>query len=198
VILGDEPASWPVTHVEPIFTGAMLGVRRDTIEYDDETFQREVVTHPGAVAIVAVDSDDRVLVLRQYRHASQLVMVEIPAGLLDIEGEAPLEAAKRELREEGLVEADDWTPLFDMRPSAGSSTENIHLFLAEGLHVVEAPDEFTAQHEEATMTREWVDLDDLVEAVMAGRVANGLTIAGSLAVDRIRHGKHRSKRTKSS
>jgi len=196
-LLGDEPASWPVASVESLFTGALLGVRRDTVEFDGETFEREIITHPGAVAVVAVDEDERVLVLAQYRHAAQRVMVEIPAGLLDVEGEAPLEAAKRELREEGLLEADRWTPLFELRTSPGASTEIVHLFMAEGLRTVVAPDGFTPRHEEASMTRSWVPLSELVEAVLASRVSNSLTVAGSLAVDRLRHGKQWSERPQS-
>ena len=188
-LLSDEPESWPVTHVEPVFDGVLLGVRRDSIEHDGDTFDREIIVHPGAVGIVALDDDGRVLVLRQYRHAVQRGMIEIPAGLLDVEGEPPLEAARRELREEGMLEADQWTPLLELRTSPGASTEVVHLFLAERLRSVELPDGFTPRHEEASMTRLWVALSDLVEAVLAGRVSNSLTVAGSLAVDRLRHGK---------
>lgn len=187
--LRDEPESWPVTNSEMVFEGALLGVRRDTVSHDGATFDREIITHPGAVGIVALDDEGKVLVLRQYRHPSQAVMVEIPAGLLDVAGEPPLEAARRELREEGLLEAEHWTPLLEMRTSAGASTENIHLFLAEGLRATSAPDGFVPQYEEASMTRAWVRLADLVEAVLAGQVANSLTIAGSLAVWQLRYGK---------
>ena len=155
-LLSDEPESWQVSHVEPVFDGALLGVRRDSVEHDGETFDREIIVHPGAVGVVALDDDGRVLVLRQYRHAAQRGMIEIPAGLLDVEGEPPLEAAQRELREEGLLEADRWTPLFELRTSPGASTEVVHLFLAEGIRSVEAPRRLPAPHEEASMTRTWV------------------------------------------
>lgn len=189
--LRDEPVSWPVRASETVFDGVLLGVRRDTIEHDGERFDREIITHPGAVGVVALDDSGHVLVLRQYRHAAQAVMIEIPAGLLDVAGEPALEAAKRELREEGLLEAERWTPLFEVRTSPGASTERVHLFLAEGLSAAEAPDDFVARYEEASMTREWVPLDEVVDAVLAGQVANSLTIAGSLAVARLRDGKHR-------
>ena len=188
-LLGDQPASWPVTRVDTVFDGVLLGVRRDTIEHEGESFDREIITHPGAVGVVALDDEGQVLVLRQYRHAAQSVMIEIPAGLLDVEGEPPLEAAKRELREEGLLEADRWTPLFEMRTSPGASTEVVHLYLAERLHAVDSPDGFTPRHEEASMTRSWVDLSELVDAVLSGRVSNSLTVAGSLAVHCLRHEK---------
>ncbi len=187
MVVSDEAASWSVVASETPFQGTVIGVRRDTLDHAGETFVREVVTHPGAVAVLAIDDNDRVLTLRQYRHPAQHVMVELPAGLLDIHEESPLDAAKRELHEEALLVADRWTPMFQTRPSAGSSTEIIHVFLAEGLQATESPADFVAQHEEAAMTREWVPLDELVAAVMAGEVTNGLTITGSLAVWHLRH-----------
>lgn len=181
-----------MTGSETVFDGVLLAVRRDTVEHDDESFDRELIVHPGAVGVVALDDQGQVLVLHQYRHAAQRVMVEIPAGLLDVAGEPPVEAAKRELREEGLLVADRWTPLFELRTSPGASTEVVHLFLAEGLRAVDAPADFVARHEEAAMTREWVPLGQLVAAVLDGQVTNSLTVAGSLAADRLRHEKQSS------
>ncbi len=182
--LRDVDEFWPVQSSETVFQGLLLGVRRDTLgptTAGEEPFDREVVTHPGAVAVVAVDTAGQVLVIQQYRHAARKRMVEIPAGLLDVEGEPPLEAARRELREEGLLEAASWTPLLTYQPSAGSSEEVISIYLAEDLTDVSVPVGFEAVHEEASLTREWVEMDDLVAAILAGEVRNGLTIAGSLA-----------------
>ncbi len=186
--LSDAPESWPVTRSVQAFTGALIGVRRDTLVGDGETFDREVVTHPGAVCIVAVDEDDRVLVITQYRHAAGERLVELPAGLLDVEDEPPLEAAKRELREEAQIEATRWTPLFSMLTTPGASDEVVHFYVAEQVSDVGLDGQFTAEHEEATMTRQWVPLEDLVDAVMAGRAKDSLTVAGSLALWRLRHG----------
>ena len=133
----DGPESWPVHEVERIWDGAApFSVRRDLISAPgrpDERFGRLVLEHPGAVVILAVDDRDRVLVLRQYRHPASMRFVELPAGLLDVEGEDPVEAAKRELREEGLLLAERWTHLFTTYSSPGLSSERIGYYLAEGL-----------------------------------------------------------------
>jgi ADP-ribose pyrophosphatase len=188
--LADEPESWPVASSEVAGVGGLVRLRLDHLAAGDATttFGRDVVEHPGAVGIVALDEDESVLILRQYRHAAQQRLVEFPAGLLDVEGESTLDAAKRELREEGLLEAASWRWLLTLIPQPGISTERVHVYLAEGLSAAAAPDGFEAEHEEATMTREWVSLADLVDAVLGGRIGNALTVAGSLAVWRIRHG----------
>lgn len=184
--LVDAPESWPVEASEVTFEGHLISVRRDTVHHD-ASFDREVITHPGAVAVVAADEDGRILVIRQYRHPAQQRMFEVPAGLLDVHGEPPLEAAKRELAEEGLLAAERWTPLATMMPSAGVSTEVIHLFLAEGLSQTPVPDGFEAKDEEASMTRTWEPLDAVVDAVLAGRITSGPLIVASLALWRLRH-----------
>jgi ADP-ribose pyrophosphatase len=184
----DEPQSWPVASTEVVGEGLLVRLRVDRLIDGDATFGRDVMEHPGAAAIVALDEDERVLTVRQYRHAAQGRLVEIPAGLLDVDGESPLEAARRELREEGLVDAASWQHLFTLVPQPGISTERVHVFLAQDISPATLPDGFEAEHEEAAMTREWVPLAELVDAVLAGKVANALTVAGSLAVWRLRHG----------
>jgi 8-oxo-dGDP phosphatase len=186
--IADEPESWPVASSEVVGEGGLVRLRVDRLAAGDTTFARDVMEHPGAAAVVALDDDEQILVVRQYRHAAQQRLVEIPAGLLDVAGESPLEAAKRELREEGLAEAASWRHLFTLTPQPGISTERVHVFLAQQISETPAPDGFEAEHEEASMTREWVPLSDLVDAVLAGRVTNALTVAGSLAVWRLRHG----------
>jgi 8-oxo-dGTP pyrophosphatase MutT (NUDIX family) len=189
--LADRAESWPVASSEVVFSGGLVEVRLDRLADGEETFARDVVVHPGAAAVVAIDADERVLVVTQYRHAVGERLVEIPAGLLDVDGESPLEAAKRELREEGLVEASSWRPLLTLIPQPGVSTERVHIFVAEGITESSAPDGFEAEHEEAGMTREWVPLAELVDAVLAGRISNATTVAGSLAAWHLRHGMSR-------
>jgi 8-oxo-dGDP phosphatase len=186
VSVKDEPEAWPVRSSRTEFEGAVVSVRVDTLDYGGQTFDREIVTHPGAVAIAAIDERDRVLVLSQYRHAAQRRMIELPAGLLDVEGEEPLLAAKRELREEGAVQAERWSELLEYIPSPGMSTERVRIFVAQGLSDVEQSDGFEAEHEEAAMSRDWVGLDDLVSAVMSGSVQNGHTVVAALALRHLR------------
>jgi len=151
------------------------------------TFGRVVVEHPGAVVVLAVDERERAVVLHQYRHPAAMRFVELPAGLLDVEGEDPQVAAERELREEALVLAERWTHLVTTHSSPGFSSERIAYFLAEGLSA--APDRggFEPEHEEADMTTAWVPFDDLLEAVLAGRVSDGTTAQALLAY-RLLHG----------
>ena len=175
----DEPESWTVHEVERIWQGAApFSVRRDHISTParpDETFGRLVLEHPGAVVILAVDDQERVLVLHQYRHPAQTRFVELPAGLLDEPGEDPEDAGRRELREEALLLAEHWTHLFSTYSSPGLSSERIAYYLARGLTAAPDRDGFEPAHEEADMTSEWVHIDDLTEAVRDGRVTDGPT-----------------------
>lgn len=151
-----------------------MALREDEITApgSPERFTRWVFEHPGAVIVLAVDDQRRALCLRQYRHPVERRLVELPAGLLDVEGEDPRETASRELREEARLEADDWTLLASTWSSPGITNEVMHLFLARGLHPTD-DDSFVAAHEEADMTREWVPFSDLVDAVLAGRLGDG-------------------------
>lgn len=174
----DVPESWPVHEVEAIWDGAgPFAVRRDTISApgrEQERFGRLVLEHPGAVIVLAVDEDGRALVLHQYRHPARTRFVELPAGLLDVPDEDPLEAARRELQEEGLLLADDWEHLLSVHPSPGFSSERMEIYLATGLHA--APhrgEDFEVEHEEADMTTSWVPVEDLVEGFLAGRLTDG-------------------------
>ncbi len=179
MVVTDRPESWPVHDVERIWKGdAPFAVRRDLISVPgrpEERFGRLVLEHPGAAVILAVDDRERVLVLHQYRHPAAMRFVELPAGLLDVEGEDPLAAAQRELREEALLLAERWTHLFTTYSSPGLSSERIAYYLAEGLST--APDRggFEPAHEEADMTVEWVPVDELVDGVREGRVTDGPT-----------------------
>jgi 8-oxo-dGTP pyrophosphatase MutT (NUDIX family) len=182
--LTDRPESWQVHEVEDIWSGpAPFSVRRDVISAPgdpDTTFGRLVLQHPGAVVILAIDDDERVLVLHQYRHPVRRRLVELPAGLLDVEGEDPVVAARRELQEEGLVLAGRWTHLFTTCSSPGLSSEVIHYYVAEGLSPATDRGGFEPAGEELDMTVEWVPLAELVEAVRVGRVSDGTTVAAVL------------------
>jgi 8-oxo-dGDP phosphatase len=172
--LRDQPESWPVADSRDLYrTDWVMALRLDEVRRsgDDATFPRLVLEHPGAVIVLAVDDRRRAFCLWQYRHPARHRFVELPAGLLDTDGEEPETTARRELREEAGLEADRWTWLGTTWSSPGISSEVMHLFLAQGVREVDH--DFERTHEEADMTGGWVDLDDLVAAVLDGRVSDG-------------------------
>ena len=148
------------------------------------TAGREIMEHPGAVAIAALDPDDRLMMIHQYRHALGRRLWEMPAGLLDVAGEDPLETARRELREEAGLEAAEWSVLIDVAPSPGFSDEAVRVFLARGLTEVGRPD--LGDDEEADLATRWVTLSVAVRMVLAGTIVNGVTVAAVLAAHAVR------------
>lgn len=156
-------------------TAWVMALREDRVRRPDgsgESFSRLVLEHPGAAVVLAVDASGQAVCLRQYRHAAGRELVELPAGLTDEPGEEPLEAARRELREEVGLEAAEWTPLGSTYSSPGISEELMHFFLATGLSEVGRRD-FEPEHEEAHMDVFRVPVAELRAAVLDGRVQNG-------------------------
>ena len=180
--LRDTPEEWPVSATETPFQGRVTGVRTDVVTMPDGSeVRRDYQTHPGSVAVVALDERGRVLVLRQYRHPVRQKLWEIPAGLLDVVGEHPLQAAQRELFEEAHVKAADWRVLADIYSSPGGSDEAIRIFLARDLAEAEG-ERFEASAEEAEFEYARVALDELVRAVLAGELHNSCLAVGVLAL----------------
>jgi ADP-ribose pyrophosphatase len=146
---------------------------------------RVVVTHPGAVAVLALDDAGQVLMIRQYRHPAGYQLWEIPAGLRDVAGEPLAETAKRELLEETGYTAGEWHVLVDIFTSPGFSNERIRIFLARDVR--QAPDAgYEREHEEKFLTTEWVPLAEAVRLALAGKLHNGQTVAGVLAASAAR------------
>lgn len=185
--LQDEPFSPEVLQSDLVYEGRVWDVRSDRVAYGDGEIVRQYVDHTGAVAIVAIDEEDRVLLIQQYRHPIRHRDWELPAGLLDIEGEEPLLAAQRELAEEGDLAASHWEPLVSTFATPGGSTEIVHFFLASGLSA--NADAHAREEEEADIRVEWVPLTDAVDAVLDGRMHNALLAVGVLAAERRRAGK---------
>lgn len=179
-LLADEPSPQRVVSSDVVFDGAVWNVHRDRFEYGDTEIVREYVAHTGAVAVVALDDEGRMLLIKQYRHPIAARDWELPAGLLDIAGEDPLEAAKRELAEEVDLEASRWSPLVEIFTSPGGSDELVRIYLARGLS--EASHDFTRDAEEADMELRWVTVDNVLAAIRAGRVRNGILVAAAFAV----------------
>lgn len=177
--LRDEPFAPEVLSSDLVFQGAVWDVRDDRVRYGDGEIRRQYVAHTGAVAIVALNEQERVLLIQQYRHPIRHRDWELPAGLLDIAGEEPLEAARRELAEEADLVAAHWEPLVSSWTTPGGNDELIHVFLATGVSA--APAAHAREDEEADIRVEWVPLDAAVDAVLAGRMRNGILSLGVLA-----------------
>jgi len=179
----DAVAEWPVTAARDQFHGRLVTVRTEQVQMPGgNTAEREVVLHPGAVAILALDDADRVLMIRQYRHPVRRLLWEIPAGLRDVAGESPWETAQRELLEEASYRARDWRVLVDYYSSPGFSTELLRVFLARDLEAVPASERtFVPADEEAELLPGWLPLDEAVARVFAGDLHNGVAAVAVMA-----------------
>jgi 8-oxo-dGDP phosphatase len=181
--LADVTEHWPVVSSAELLRSRLITVRTDKVRMpDNQMAEREVVLHPGAVAVLALDDTDRILLIRQYRHPVGRLLWEIPAGLRDVAGEDPLRTARRELVEEAGYRARDWRVLADYFSSPGYSTERIRVYLARDLEPVPAAErDFIPQHEEAFLLTSWLPLEAAVGKVFAGELHNGVTALGILA-----------------
>ncbi|MFF8291611.1 NUDIX domain-containing protein [Streptomyces sp. NPDC016309] len=178
----DTPEEWRVTATAVPFQGKKTSVRTDDVVMPDGTVVgRDYQVHPGSVAVLALDDEDNVLVLRQYRHPVRHKLWEIPAGLLDVPGENPLSAAVRELYEEAHVKAERWNVLTDVYTTPGGCDEAVRIFLARGLSVADG-ERFEVAEEEADMELARVPLDELARGVLAGDLHNNCLVVGVLSV----------------
>jgi 8-oxo-dGDP phosphatase len=180
-MIEDAAESWPVVASQPLLKNWLITVRSDKVRLPDDHYaERTVVTHPGAVAILALDDAQRVLMIRQYRHAVGRLLWEIPAGLQDTGGESPLQTAQRELLEETGYRASRWHTLLDYFSSPGYTTERIRIFLARGVEQA-ADNGYVREHEEKYIVADWVPLAGAVRLALSGKLHNGPAIVGVLA-----------------
>lgn len=177
--LEDSIAALPVRESELIARGHVWDVRRDRFDFGGEELTRDYLDHTGAVAVLALDAEDRVLLIKQYRHPIAHRDWEIPAGLMDAPGESGLAAAQRELAEEADLQAARWELLLDEFLSPGCTSETMRIFLAREL--VPVAHDYVRGEEEAELVPRWVPLDEVVEAALAGRVQNAVTVSAVLA-----------------
>lgn len=169
---------YEVVSSETVYTGRVISVRRDLVAMPGSTTaQRDVVVHPGAVGVIAIDGN-KVLLVNQYRHPVGRYLDELPAGLLDVAGEPGLQAAQRELMEEAGYEATTWNVLVDVLTSPGMTDESIRIYLAQGLSPCKRD---VQEHEELEMTARWESLSDVVDRVLAGTLENVACAVGVLA-----------------
>lgn len=171
---------FPVAGSETLYVGTVMALRMDQVVMPGgRTAAREVIEHLGAVAVVSLDDEQRVVLIHQYRHALGRRLWELPAGLLDAEGEDPVETARRELREEVGLTASDWSVLVDVAASPGFTDETVRVYLATGLVDVGRP--AGPDDEEADLEVHRVPLVEAVRGVLAGEILNSSTAAGILA-----------------
>jgi 8-oxo-dGTP pyrophosphatase MutT (NUDIX family) len=174
------------TSSEILHTGKIFALRIDQVRMPGgEIVTREVVENFGAVAIVAMDDDGRIPMIYQYRHPFGRRLWELPAGLLDIDGEAPHLTAARELHEEAGLRAETWRVLADLDSAPGFSDESVRVFLATGLTEIDRP---KAHDEEADMTLEWYPLAEAVQRIFSGDIVNSLAVSGILAAYAVSEG----------
>jgi 8-oxo-dGDP phosphatase len=176
--LADIAEVWPVESSADLYRDDwVMALRADWIRRpghpDEEPFRRLVLEHPGAVVVLAVDDEERVLCVRQYRHPARRRFVELPAGLCDHADEEPEQVARRELAEEGGSRAGSWIHLGSTFSSPGITSECIHYFVARDLTpLAEGEAEFVAEHEEADMELLWVPFRRLYDAVLGNDVTD--------------------------
>ena len=165
--------------------GVLSTMRVDEVAMPDGgTAQREVVEHDNAVGVVAIDPDGRIVLLRHYRHPIRDRQLEIPAGKLDVDGEAPVDAAHRELLEEVGLQAASLTELIHFYNSAGWSDEATTVYFTDDVRPGEPADDFTAQHEESDLEVVRMEIDAALAAVDSGEIRDAKTVIGILLAAR--------------
>jgi len=164
---------------ETVYVGKIFALRVDDVRMPHGNIaKREVVEHYGAVAVLAIDDDNNIALVYQYRHPLGRRLWELPAGLLDLGGEPPHVTAARELEEEAGLAAADWRVLVDLDSAPGFSDESVRVYLATGLTDVGRPD---AHDEEADLEMRWFSLEEAVQMVLGGEIVNSLAVGGILA-----------------
>ncbi|WNB86799.1 NUDIX hydrolase [Cellulomonas sp. ATA003] len=188
--VADHRDDRPVVETEVIHSGMVFDVVAERVALrgdggdgadGDDVVRREFIRHSGAVAVVVLDDDERVLLLSQYRHPVRHTLWEPPAGLLDVDGEDARDAAARELAEEADLVAGRWDVLVDYFTSPGASDEALRIYLARDISAVPDGETFDREDEERDMVAEWVPLDDAVALVLAGELHNPSAVTGILA-----------------
>jgi 8-oxo-dGTP pyrophosphatase MutT (NUDIX family) len=177
--LQDEPVQVEIVSTQTVYRGNVWNIDKDQFRLGAHSISREYMSHTGAVAILALDESDRALLIKQYRHPIRMRDWEIPAGLLDFEGESPLAAAQRELAEEADLVANRWDLLGEFASTPGGSNEVIRVYLARD--VTAAPEVFERTEEEAEIEKRWVPLDEVVDAVLSRDLQNSILMIAALS-----------------
>lgn len=168
------------------YTGFRFAINRDTLVMPGGgRADRVYMRHPGAVGVVAMDGENRIALVRQYRHPVRERLWEVPAGLRDVPDEDPVETALRELAEEADLRAGRIEHLLDYYPTPGCSDERIHVYLAGDLTPIPEDERHVRDDEEADLELAWWHVKDAADAVLSGKIRNGLAVAAVLAAARV-------------
>ncbi|WP_026265080.1 NUDIX domain-containing protein [Arthrobacter sp. 135MFCol5.1] len=188
--VSDAPSPRRLLSTEKVYQGRIWDVVSDTFQLSEsgDALTRDYIDHPGAVAALPMDAEGRILLLKQYRHPVGMDLWEVPAGLLDVEGEDFVVGAARELAEEADLAAGTWNVLADVFNSPGSSSEAIRIYLARDLTEIPHHERHERTDEEAEIEFHWISLDDAVASVLAGRLHNPSAVVGILAAAAARAG----------
>ncbi|WP_285242459.1 NUDIX hydrolase [Pseudarthrobacter sp. fls2-241-R2A-127] len=194
--VSDAPSPRRLLSTEKVYQGRIWDVVSDTFQLSEsgDALTRDYIDHPGAVAVLPVDAEGRILLLKQYRHPVGMDLWEIPAGLLDVEGEDFVVGAARELAEEADLAAGTWNVLADVFNSPGSSSEAIRIYLARDLTEIPHHERHERTDEEAEIEFHWISLEDAVASVLAGRLHNPSAVVGILAAAAARAGNYQDLR----
>lgn len=186
--ISDEFSPRELLARETLYQGRIWNVIHDSVKLSETggTIERDYIDHPGAVSVLVMDEEERVLMVNQYRHPVGMRLWEIPAGLLDVEGELPLDGAKRELWEEADRTAEQWSILTDVFLSPGSSAEAVRVYLAREPKLAPEDQRHVRTEEEAEMISAWVPLQDAVAAVLSGKIHNPTAMIAILAAQAAR------------
>lgn len=180
--LRDVIGTKPVLSTTLDFSGRVWDVVSDEVDLGAAgVVTRDYVRHPGAVGVLALDDHERVLLVHQYRHPVGMTLWELPAGLLDVDGEPPLAAAQRELAEEADLRASEWHTLMDWVLSPGGTSEAFRCYLARGVTAVPDEERHTREAEEHEMPSAWFALDEVRDAILAGRLNSPSLVVAVLA-----------------
>lgn len=169
-----------VTNKKVAFAGKIWNVVAKTFEFQGEELTREYIDHPGAVAVLAINEKDEVLLIKQYRAPVNQYLYEMPAGIRDAEDESDIESAKRELAEEADYQAETWTHLHSFYTTPGSSSEVIEIFLAQDLSPT--GQSFDRTSEEKGMVPIWVPFSQVLDSVMQSKTKSPTLVVAVLAL----------------
>ena len=164
---------------EKIYEGNFLTVEKDIINLDNKRHIYDIVRHPGAAVIIPINSDGKIILIKQYRHAINNILYELPAGKID-EGEDPEFTAGRELQEEIQQKAEEITFLFTIYLSPGFSDELLYFYLAENLTPSPLPSDDGEHLDIVSLT-----LDKALELCMDGQIKDAKTIIGIMRYEKM-------------